>query len=125
MPDQAPFLGSWVKMNNSASKSLIYKYCIPTTGGQWGKIAKEDLERPIPEWTFRLEYCPDWKLSEIEEVVDTPNSIYSLLDVKGNEYTGFPKSYSAEGIPGTELQHLTLVMDKLLESTAYLVGETG
>jgi hypothetical protein len=120
MPDQPDFLGSWVKMGNTASKSIIYKHCIPTTPGTWGEIAKEDLERPIPEWTFRLEYAPGWKVEEVEEAVDTVDAIYTLVDQQGNEYTGFPTSYSTEGIPGTLLQHLVLVMDKELPSGAYL-----
>lgn len=106
----------WQRIGFSSTKDVSYKHALTPTEGEFGPVFKSETKRPIPEWTFLLEFADEDKVQEVFAVHEECDGVYSLTCVEGNYYEGTIKTFSAPRENGTILKHITIVMSPVPEA---------
>ena len=111
LPEMPPYpVLSWVLVNPNSSKTINVESVLPTSGTGWGGALSDEYTMPQQKLVFRLAMAPDWKVAEVLLAHNTRNGIYSLSDVKGNDYEGPIEQVSWPAVEGTEFTDLTITM---------------
>jgi hypothetical protein len=119
MPEMPPYpLLSWVLINPTSSKTVSVESVLPTSGTDWGGALADEYEMPVQKLSFRLSMAPDWKRDEVLAAHNARMGIYSLTDVKGEDYEGPIEQVSWPAVEGTEFTDLTITMLILPEEPA-------